>query len=250
MRRTILKAIILIFSCLIFTGIGKAQSRSSVLLELFSSEGCESCPFADAFVKEILNLADSTQSPVYVLDFHVVLWNRSGWVDPFSDSSFSDRQHKYMKKVKQEAEFTPMMFVNGKYGLPAGDKKDIGIGIYNALAATNPISLSINAAMLSDGKGIVLNYEIETQLDSLIFSIALAEKVVTNQVTAGENKDKTLTHHNLVRKFYSFPLKEKKGSFTVPVDPAIELSNYVLVSFIQKASSWEVLTSDQLNFRR
>src|SRR6187431_3200043 len=81
----------------------------TVLVELFSSEGCSSCPQADQFLQEILTIADSAQAPVFGLDYHVDIWNKSGWVDQFSDTSFSRRQREYMVKNQQYALFTPMV---------------------------------------------------------------------------------------------------------------------------------------------
>src|SRR6478752_1769381 len=84
----------------------EAQSQlvvPTVLIELFSSEGCSSCPMADNFLQELLTIADSVQAPVFGLDYHVDIWNKSGWVDQFSDTSFSRRQREYMVKNKQQA---------------------------------------------------------------------------------------------------------------------------------------------------
>jgi hypothetical protein len=77
----------------IFTPNGQEKMyQNNVLIELYSSEGCSSCPIADAFMQEVIHLSDSTMSPVYVIDYHVDYWNKSGWVDPFSDSLYTKKQ--------------------------------------------------------------------------------------------------------------------------------------------------------------
>jgi hypothetical protein len=75
------------------------QFQPSILIENFTSEGCSSCPEGDKFMGELIHLSDSTNNPVYIIDFHVDIWNRSGWVDPLSDSVYSARQRTYLAKI-------------------------------------------------------------------------------------------------------------------------------------------------------
>lgn len=233
-------------------GQGPAQTPGtpSVLLELFSSEGCSSCPEADAFAQEILSLSDSTHSPVFVIDYHVDIWNRSGWVDSFSTPEFTKRQTDYMTKVKQEAMFTPMMFVNGQYGMPAGAKKEIGQAIYKELVTAAKSNLTINAAMLSDGKGLNISYMISSKPDSMQLVLVLAEREVTSKVTAGENAGKTLVHHHVARRLITVPLKEQSGFYTFPLGDFVNLEKYILVGFLQHVNSWKVYSTDMVYFKR
>jgi hypothetical protein len=101
--------------------------QNNVLIELFSSEGCSSCPIADAFMQEVIHLSDSTTSPVYVIDYHVDYWNKSGWVDPFSDSLYTKKQMNYALKKAEKNLYTPMAFVNGGNAHAGADKKGISV---------------------------------------------------------------------------------------------------------------------------
>lgn len=227
-----------------------APGTPSVLLELFSSEGCSSCPEADAFAQEILRLSDSSNSPVYVIDYHVDIWNKSGWVDSFSTPEFSKRQSDYMKKVHQEAMFTPMMFVNGQYGMPAGAKKEIGQAIYKELVTAATINLSLNASMLSNGKGLHVSYTLTSKSDSIDLMLILVQKEAISKVTAGGNAGKTLTHHHVARKMYTVPVSlQQSGFYEIPIDDSMKLSDYILVGFVQHQRTWKVLSTDMLYFR-
>ncbi|MFA6260155.1 MAG: DUF1223 domain-containing protein [Bacteroidia bacterium] len=247
---------VITFSLALFSGHSHGQGPAqtpgtpSVLLELFSSEGCSSCPEADAFAYEILRLSDSTHSPVFVIDYHVDIWNRSGWVDSFSTPEFTQRQTDYMKKVKQEAMFTPMMFVNGQYGMPAGAKKEIGQAIYKELVTAAKCNLTINAALLSDGKGLNISYNLSSMMDSLQLVLVLAEREVTSKVTAGENAGKMLIHHNIARRLLSVPIKNQSGTYNFPLGDFVNLEKYILVGFLQQVNSWKVYSTDMIYFKR
>lgn len=252
--KKLINPLLLVIVCIITAQAQPKQLpkfQPTVLLELFSSEGCSSCPLADAFMQEVLTLADSTGSPVYVLDYHVDIWNRSGWVDPFSDTLYSRRQLIYMDKVRQQALFTPMLFVNGKHGFPAGNKSEVGAAIFGALSNYGVGQLTINAAMLRDGKGVNVSYNINTDEDSLMLVLALAQRVIYSKVTSGENAGKTLTHHNTVRALKTIEITEPTGytSINMP-DENAELDNYILIGFIQNKNTWEVYATDELRFRK
>ncbi|MFN5919969.1 MAG: DUF1223 domain-containing protein [Bacteroidota bacterium] len=221
----------------------------TVLLELFSSEGCEGCPYADEFMQEILRLADSTSSPVYVIDYHVDIWNRSGWVDPFSDSSYSKRQTEYMKRTGQQALFTPMLFVNGKLGLPAAARNEVGTAIYSELSKYGEGQLTLNAALTRTADAINVSYNTNTLQDSLQLVLVLTERLIKNKVTSGENAGKLLTHHNVVRFFKTIDITDPAGYTQLPLPSDPELTKYSLVGFLQNKNTWEVYATDELVFR-
>jgi hypothetical protein len=225
--------------------------QPTVLLEMFSSEGCSSCPLASKFMGEILDIADSTNSPVFVLDYHVDIWNRSGWVDPFSDSVHSMMQAEYMKKVGQVALFTPMLFVNGKFGLAAGERKDVGNAIYNGLSEYAKVSLTLNAALLKNANYLNVSYNMNTNLkiDSIQLVFVLAEKNIVSRPTSGENKGITIVHHNVVRRFKIFSPKVLTDLVQFELPPNTDLSKYVLIGYARNRNTWEVYTTDELKFK-
>ena len=242
-----------LFAALVMVQTSKVNAQQNtypVLLELFSSEGCESCPYADEFMQEVMALADSSNSPVFVIDYHVDIWNRSGWYDSSSTPEFSKRQTDYMKKVGQAAMFTPMLYINGQYGVPATNKKFVGQAIFKELVTEPKLSLSINAAMLNNGRGLSVSYNLSKKIDSVKVVLVLTKRQLKRNITAGENKGKILTHHNVAEFMYEIPItSDYSGLFQIPVDPNMDLSDYQLVGFVQQVNSWRVLAIDQIYFK-
>lgn len=223
----------------------------NVLVELFSSEGCSSCPVADDFLKDIIRIADSTQSPVFCLDYHVDIWNRSGWVDRFSDTSFSRRQREYMVKSGQPALFTPMVFVNGGGAYPGAAKKEIGKAI-NRNLMTNPITkLEMKVSFIPTSSSLLIRYNAVGRIDSCTFNAVLAFKEVKSDITAGENAGKTLVHHHTVQSWkWQQITPSGKGEFQMQLPPGASLDNLILVGFVQHDPTWTVLTTEQLEFKK
>lgn len=225
--------------------------KPSVLVEFFTSEGCSSCSETDGFAQEIRAISDSNNLMVYTLDWHVDLWDKSGWKDPFSDSTYSVRQHNMALKNKQNAIFTPMAFVNGKGALPAGAKKDIGSMIEKA--ATQPSShfLLFSASWFAKDMRLILEYEIKGSPDSLDVVFVLVEKEVHNFVSAGENKGKTLHHHNVVRKVEVNPRQTEFGTSFIKFGTAeVDFSRYRIIAFLQHKRTMEIKACQMLNFKQ
>src|ERR1700744_6104626 len=86
--------------------------KGFAVIELFTSEGCSSCPPADALVARVQK--ESNDKPVYILAFHVDYWNRLGWKDVFSSAEYSERQNQYARWLKLSSVYTPQIVVNGR----------------------------------------------------------------------------------------------------------------------------------------
>ncbi len=244
--------ILLVLSSLTLSNV-RAQVPSlypSVLIELFSSEGCSSCPEADAFLKELITIADSNNAPVFCLDYHVDIWNKSGWVDRFSDTSFSRRQREYMVKAKQPAMFTPMMFINGGGALPGAAKKEVAKFINQNMSTQPETNLMTRAGYVESAHKLIVTYEIVGQSDSCVLSLVLAYKEIQSEITGGENKGKTLVHHHTAKVWKEYAISPtQKGQVEIDLPKDVPLSNLMLISFVQHVPTWRVLATDQLQFR-
>lgn len=169
--------------------------KGFAVVELFTSEGCSSCPPAERLLKKIAK--EYADEPVYVLEFHVDYWDKYGWKDPFSQKEYTERQAKYTHSVKAQA-YTPQAFINGQEEFVGSDSTAIRTAINKALkhvsGAQQP-GCEISRA----GQQITLNCHAEPLLSGNTLSAILVEKHQTNNVTAGENSGKTLMHVNIVR---------------------------------------------------
>lgn len=230
--------------------VPQKQYKPTVLVEFYTSQGCSSCPMADEFGMEIRKLADSTNSFVYVIDWHVDLWDRSGWKDPYSDSNYTARQLKMALRNNQQAMFTPMVFVNGTGALPGGAKSETGNLIRSFLTRPASHFLLFSAGWYASDKKLVLEYEIKGIPDSCDVFFVLLEKEVQTEVTGGENKGKTLTHHNVVRKLETSFTGTEFGTVPMLFDTdQVDFSKYRVVGFIQHKHSFRILAAQMLEFK-
>ena len=209
----------------------------TVLVEFYTSEGCSSCPQADAFAMQIRAIADSSKLQVHTIDYHVDLWNQSGWVDPFSDSLYTKRQEMMALANNQRAMFTPMVFVNGKGALPAGAKNEVGKLIENFTRKPAAHYLLMSASWSPESKTMLFDYEINGKSDSLDIYFVLVQKEATSIPNAGENKDIKLSHHNVVRKVVSSDMVNAKGTLPMlfPV-PNVDFDKYAVLTNAKKSN--------------
>src|SRR5438445_2521237 len=107
----------------LFSLVKIASAQNPVVIELFTSQGCSSCPVADKNLAEIIEKAETNGQQVYGLSFHVDYWNDIGWKDPYSKAEFTERQKKYASIRSFENIYTPQMIVNGETEFVGSDRK-------------------------------------------------------------------------------------------------------------------------------
>lgn len=240
---------IFVFSNISYSQLAKQPEKKGfmpvVLIENFSSEGCSSCPEADKFLGELIHVVDSAAQPVYVLDFHVDVWNRSGWVDTYSDTLNTIRQLTYISKMKDVPMYTPQSFLNGILSVPGADKKSITGFIKQSLARPSANFLKTNAYQ-TNSDTLIIEYEIFGSADSLLINFAIADSDIYTKVTAGENKGKLLHHHNVVRLFKSEKVMGNKGKSYLVIPKGFNLKQTRVTTFIQHQRTWFVTGADQL----
>ena len=168
-------------------GVASAASRP-VVVELFTSEGCSSCPPADAYLTEL-----ATRRDVLPLAFHVTYWNSLGWRDPYSFDAATSRQADYAGKLGGGS-YTPEMVVDGRRGLVGSERGSVASAIAASKGEASdsaPVTLSRSAAGIKiaigagRGQGRILLIGFDRQHQT--------------QVGRGENSGRTLTESNIVR---------------------------------------------------
>src|SRR5713101_3272874 len=131
--------------------------RSPVLVELFTSEGCSSCPPADALLERLDRFQPVSGADLIVLSEHVDYWNDIGWKDPYSSHEFSERQSAYAAQFGLGTIYTPQMIVDGHFEFVGSDERRAREAIANATKVMKtPVSIS---SSLSDEKTITLHIE-------------------------------------------------------------------------------------------
>ncbi|HEY2720627.1 MAG TPA: DUF1223 domain-containing protein, partial [Chitinophagaceae bacterium] len=153
------------------TNSSKTSYSSFAVLELFTSEGCSSCPPADRLLPQFAN----ENSNIIPLSFHVDYWNNLGWKDPFSNSIFSDRQKEYARQFKLESIYTPELVINGKYELIGSDKTSADADIKKSLGENGTVKLTIDEVKNDNGK-LSVDCPLEGSWQGTDLLVALVQK--------------------------------------------------------------------------
>ena len=167
------------------------------LVELFTSEGCSSCPPAD----EAVGRLNGWKKNVFVLSYHVDYWNYLGWKDVFSNAAYSSRQQKYGDLFHLSSIYTPQVVVNGKVQFVGSDETKLRETIGHDLNETPKTELQIKVQPLNANQ-LAVSWTTHPQSD-LQINLALAQNFTKDFIQRGENKGQNLNHYFTVRDFQS-----------------------------------------------
>lgn len=206
-------------------------SPGFVLVELFTSEGCSSCPPADQVLAEIDAEAGKTGQSVYVLSYHVDYWNNLGWKDPFSRKQATDRQHAYARIFGADRVYTPQMIINGAVEFVGSNRRRATFEVAGALAKKSSAQLTIQSR--ADGRRITVDYKTVEPPDESSVIIALARKFGQSSVTAGENESRKLRHVNIVHDLHAAPVQPTGSSAKFELPANSRPADFRIVAFIQ-----------------
>jgi hypothetical protein len=230
-----------------FSQTDAAADSTPVVLELFTSEGCSSCPPADALLSD---LGSSTKS-VIPLAYHVDYWNHLGWSDPFSSHQWSERQNEYVQALNLDGAYTPQMVIGGRWQCAGSDGGSIAHGVAAARSTSPRGRTSIQTSLAAAGSR-KLHVKVNAQLLSaagpgrLVVMLAIYENGLVSKIGAGENGGREITYDYTVRKLLpAFELDAAQpGSFvqemTIDLDPSWSLDHLGVAAFIQDPTSLRI----------
>ncbi|MBI1769702.1 MAG: DUF1223 domain-containing protein [Bacteroidetes bacterium] len=184
------------------------KPKPFAVVELFTAEGCSSCPAADDLLKEMTEILQKEGKEVLSLSFHVTYWNKYGWEDIYSNEIFTDRQKNYVNSLKLQQLYTPQAIVNGEQEFIGSDPINFRNKVVSALGV-NPV-YSIHAQAKKENSEVALTYELNKEPKNVLLNIAIVENSIVHRVLRGENKDRTLKHYNVVRSFKTVMPKAKE----------------------------------------
>ena len=223
----------------------RSQDKPFVVIELFSSEGCSSCPPADQLVSQLTAWARRNHQLVYPLIFHVDYWNNLGWTDAFSKPEFTQRQYHYARIFQDQGVYTPQMIVNGSDAFVGADQEHLQNDMNQEL--TKPTSVLLNISYKKHNSRIIVSYNVTGFADHDVVNIALLERGLSSQVTAGENAGRTLHHDNVVRQFQTQPLSEGSMQATVPLNNTSDLSQSSVIVYVQDPQTMKIKAAKQMD---
>lgn len=219
-------------------------TRGVAVVELFTSEGCSSCPAADRELERLIEESRQAGTPVYGLSWHVDYWNRLGWADPFSSPYFSARQTDYAERLGSRT-YTPQMVVNGRTELVGSKRAELENAVTAALRQEAEVGLT--ATVAKAGSGARATWEVSYQLDRPVGAaklvVALVQRHAETSVPRGENEGRTLSHANVVRTWARAVLdgNSTTGTLSIAAPADVPAADLEMIAFVQRDSDWAIL---------
>ncbi|NNF58339.1 MAG: DUF1223 domain-containing protein [Rhodothermaceae bacterium] len=199
--------------------------------ELFTSEGCSSCPPADALLSEL-----AERDGVIALSFHVDYWNDLGWRDPYSRDAFSERQRAYARTLDGRV-YTPQLVVDGTEGFVGSRRMQANQAINTALSETDQVGITLTVQ--PEDEGLRASYTVGSAPDEAVLHLALVQRTGEQAVARGENRGRTLHHTNIVR---TFDTVEATSGFRVLTLPeGLSPDDVRVVAYVQEGRVGPIL---------
>lgn len=220
------------------------------MLELFTSQGCSSCPAADVLLSR-LGLDYQTRSQVVPLAFHVDYWNDGGWVDPFSARTWTLRQQTYGRALRLTDAYTPQLVVGGQAQFVGADEARARREIAAALARSPVARLGLGVhGPKSGGSEFTVDVTAEViasvRAKKLVVMVAIFENGLVTKVARGENAGRTLPGDFVVRQLQAaFNVEPKAATraqyaLMLKLDPAWNLANLGVAVFLQDPDTMRI----------
>jgi hypothetical protein len=227
-------------------------ARSAVLVELFTSEGCSSCPPADVLLARLDQLQPVAGVTVIPLEEHVDYWDRLGWRDPFSSAEVTARQQHYAELLRVEGPYTPQMVIDGRREFVGNDSQQALSELANAAHnAKTPVSVTVKEKS-SDRISLAVHVNASASAGDIL--LAITETRLASDVARGENAGHNLKHSAVVRRLSAIGKLKPGDAFSA--DPVVKLAkdwkpeNLRAVVFIQERASGRIVGAAEVSLGR
>ena len=217
----------------------KPATQPVVVLELFTSQGCSSCPPADRALQELTQKAARPGQAVYGLSFHVDYWNRLGWQDPFSSKLFTDRQRQY-DRVLNSRTYTPQLVINGQQDVIGGQRTKIEQAIQAIQKQPASSFVGVDGSVVRDAKQVTVTYELSAA-GAYRVNVALVQKEARTIVGNGENSGRTLVNTNVVRQFKTVEQSGTSGGLVLPLPAGLKPEQTAIIVYVQRVDTGQVV---------
>jgi len=234
-------------AALLASVVSSARAQTPVVVELFTSEGCSSCPPADALLVKLSRESPPGGAKLILLGEHVDYWNYIGWTDRFSSSAFSDRQNTYANHFHLGSVYTPQMVIDGHLQTVGNGAAEVYRDISKAAAEPKPAQ-------------VTLRWESQQKLNIAVHTpasgqskvlLAITEDGLSTSVGGGENGGRTLQHAAVVRQLRELGTATN-GQFEASIDlaphPDWNQSKLKVAVLVQDAGSGRILGAASLDY--
>jgi hypothetical protein len=218
-----------------------AADHPAILVELFTSEGCDSCPPADAVLMRLAQQRNIAGAEVIVMSEHVDYWNHLGWTDPYSSRQFTQRQNEYADALGANV-YTPQIIVDGRHDV-LGSNYAAVVDTVSRASRNAKAPLTVEAKWRE--KTLDLHVAASPVREAAHVYVAITEDKLSNNVSRGENKGRRLTHTGVVRRLSLLGAPKSNTPFAVdqaiPLSPEWKIADLHAVVFTQGRKSHAVL---------
>ncbi len=224
----------------------EAPYEPIVVLELFTSQGCSSCPAADRLLKEVKQLHPKN---VFTLSYHVDYWNYIGWKDPFSKKIYSNRQSNYNKKLGYRGNYTPEIVVNGKTHFTGSNRAKMN----EAITSFKGMKVENSARIIKfeqKDNSVVAGFEIEGNIDNKKLRAVLVLDERTTEVKRGENRNRTIRNANIVVAENELRLTNAKGEIEVELPTLLQKNEDVALILLVSNTDLDITAAVKTDFTK
>ena len=219
------------------------DDKGFAVLELFTSQGCSSCPPADNLLGKY---AAQNNDKLITLAFHVDYWNRLGWIDSFSAAAFSNRQRDYANRIDHSSVYTPQLIINGSKEFVGSDDIKIAAAIANLLKEDPAVLVSINKTERKENQ-IFINYQLDKIVAHTTLQIALVQKQVFTNILKGENRGLKLINYNVVRDFRNTHINNKTATAELQLPAGYSEKDFAVVLYVQEDATGKIIGATKKN---
>ncbi|MGB7136934.1 MAG: DUF1223 domain-containing protein [Acidobacteriaceae bacterium] len=220
-----------------------------ILLELFTSEGCSSCPPVDVWAERLDHFQPVQGAQIIVLSEHVNYWDHDGWKDPFSSDQLTARQREYEQMMGTDGMYTPQVILNGAEVVNVANSAQVIKQTFEKAATLATVPVHLSGVTLAAGDPTSLSGKVTVDATGEKHSgdvfVAVALNQTQTDVLAGENDGKKLTNIAVVRDLVKVGKLEKGKSFedpfTIKLWPGADPANLRVVAFVQQGDMGHVL---------
>ena len=232
---------------------GVEEVRGAVVVELFTSEGCSSCPPADALLRQIDGKQTKDGRRIIGISEHVTYWNHLGWSDPFSNEAFTQRQDEYGRRFQLDSVYTPQMVIDGQVQLVGTDRNVLQREL-EKLRKPQPIAIRVNAVSLHEDV-VSINYSLAGSFENGAVELVavIADDETRSSVARGENSGRVLTHVSVARLIKRLAAETSSKEQTMEISfPRASVTSPKqgrrLILFVQAKGQGPVLCADEKTF--
>ncbi len=217
-----------------FALAGAVQAQETVVVELFTSQGCSSCPPADRILGEL-----AQEENVIALGFHVDYWDYLGWKDDFASPEHTKRQRAYARAKGERTIYTPQMIVGGVDHV-VGSR---GMKVAKLVQKHSERRMPVTVRLERSGGTVTIRATASGDVPNAVVQLATYSPKETVDIRRGENRGRKLSYHNVVRKMAPIGTWDGQGTFSATANVA---GNAPVVVLIQARNGGAILGASRL----